>query len=544
MPSSIRMNTSNEDKANASPKPSSDGAMMPFDETIAALASAPGPALRGIVRISGDGTLDLLKRILGHCPEFPERRATRIQSAIPVEPGLDVPVDVHLWPTQRSFTGRPLAELHLIGSPPLLNEVLERACLHGARPAERGEFTLRAFLAGRIDLVQAEAVLGVIEAGSSTELETALGQLAGGISRRIGEIREQLLLHLADLEAGLDFVEEDIEFVHREVLLERLDAGRAFLSDLVQQSENRMQSTGRGRVVLAGLPNAGKSTLFNRLIKEEAALVSPIAGTTRDYLSATMQHAGMSWELIDTAGWESPRDGIDSAAGLLRDEQVHQADLIVWCTPADLPAERAEENQRLLAACRTGATAVSAVPSKAGECMEAVEPGMHGSQSRGTRRVLEIRTKADDIDHEIPGATAVSAVPPEAIERVEGTNHGMHGSQSRGTREETDMPGETLSVSAATSEGIDRLLESIVSRLSEESSASEIVGSTAARCGESLRHALAAADRARELVELGAGDELVSVELRDVLHHLGRIVGDVYTDDILDRIFSRFCIGK
>jgi tRNA modification GTPase len=514
--------TSSDNKTFPPLQPSGTGTGIPFDETIAALASAPGPGLRGIVRISGTGTLDLLRQLLdvpsplphlperegslGRGPQPFQRRAMRFPATITLEPGLELPVDVYLWPTQRSFTGQPLAELHLIGSPPLLNEVLERACLHGARPAERGEFTLRAFLAGRIDLVQAEAVLGVIEAGSSTELETALGQLAGGISRRIGEVREQLLLHLADLEAGLDFVEEDIEFVHRDELLARLDAGREFLADLVAQSENRMQSTGRGRVVLAGLPNAGKSTLFNRLVKEEAALVSPLAGTTRDYLSATMEHAGMSWELIDTAGWESPRDGIDSAAGLLRDEQVHQADLIVWCTPADLPPEQTEENRRLLDACRTGATAVSAVPTEAGASTEAVEPGMHGSQSRGTRQVLEIRTKADCIERE--------------------------------------MPGEIPSVSAATSEGIDRLLEAIVSRLSDESSASEIIGSTAARCGESLRHALAAIERARELVEFGAGDELISVELREVLHHLGRIVGEVYTDDILDRIFSRFCIGK
>lgn len=479
-------------------------------ETIAALASANGPAARGIIRLSGPATLSVLGELLDDKdvtldPLRPRRYPVRIplredgcsppgSSDEIASSSLSLPADLFLWPTRRSFTGEPLAELHLIGSPPLLNEVLEMLFTRGARPAERGEFTLRAFLAGRIDLVQAEAVLGVIEASSSAELETALGQLAGGISGKIREFREQLLLHLADLEAGLDFVEEDIEFVQREELVRRLETAANFLRDLLMQSRDRMQSTGRAHVVLAGLPNAGKSTLFNRLIGMQAALVSTVAGTTRDYLSAPMQAEGVAWDLVDTAGWETARDGIEGLSGLLREEQYRQANVIVWCTPADLAAEEISLNARLLAECRLSSP-----------------------------HVIEIETKAD--------LAGNSSFIPTA---------------GRTLRQEGEIPRvrSRIRVSVTREAGIAALMKTIAEALSGEATVSEIVGSTAARCGESLQHALSGLIRARGLCDVSAGDELIALELRDVLDHLGRIVGEVYTDDILDRIFSRFCIGK
>ncbi|HWL08358.1 MAG TPA: GTPase, partial [Planctomicrobium sp.] len=254
-----------------------------LDDTIAAIASAPGSSLRGIIRISGHNVGDLVQRLFNQ--EFTSdsgsvQTARAHQVSILLEGDLSLTVRLLFWPDHRSFTGEPLAELHGIGSPPLLEEILQRICVSGARPADRGEFTLRAFLAGRIDLVQAEAVLGVIDAADSEELTTALEQLGGGISSKIAAAREQLLLHLADLEAGLDFVEEDIDFVSRPDLLLRLTDAEHWVELLLTQATDRLQSTGRRRVVLAGLPNAGKSTLFNHLAGAEAALVSPTPGTT------------------------------------------------------------------------------------------------------------------------------------------------------------------------------------------------------------------------------------------------------------------------
>jgi len=434
---------------------------------------------------------------------------------VPVAGGrLSLPGQVLYWPTHRSFTGEPLAELHLPGSPPLLNEILARVLVCGARPAQRGEFTLRAFLAGRIDLVQAEAVLGVIDATDAEELQMALSQLAGGISSRLMSLREDLLLHLADLEAGLDFVEEDIEFVQRDELRDRLHFARELVAALLEQAAGRMLARDRMKVVLAGLPNAGKSTLFNRLVGQQAALVSAVAGTTRDYLSGLVTHAGTSFELIDTAGWEAARNEIEAAAGALRNDQLQRAHLVVWCSARDLsPTERTEDR------------------SLREECLAE------------NRCLLDVQTKGDAAPFDRSpknqastpcqrlnegGATAESSPLPEMALHPPG---GL----------EDDRP---LVISAEQGIGLEKLLAEIVARLSTTPSNSEMIGTTAARCEESLQHSLQGLERAIDAVDAGAGDELIALELREVLDHLGRMMGRIYTDDILDRIFSRFCIGK
>ncbi len=456
------------------------------DDTIAAPASPPGPALRGSVRVSGAET----KAVLEQCfhPDDaaawqsirrPWRHAGRIEL-----PGwrTPVPAAVLFWPGARSYTGAPTAEIQLPGSPPLIEAVLARLYAAGARPARAGEFTLRAFLAGRIDLTQAEAVLGVIDAEDHVQLRQALDQLAGGLSGRILALREQLLLHLADLEAGLDFVEEDIDFVHRVELRRRLAEAAEWLHTLQAQAEGRLQSTGRRQVVLAGLPNAGKSTLFNRLAAREAAIVSSRRGTTRDLLSVDLDLAGTAVTLWDTAGWEETADPIDLAAAVLREDRLDRADLVVWCSAAD--AGTGERFQDDLLKARI-------IPR---------------------RPVLFVQTKSELS----PG----------------------------GTGDPTGASG-VLMVSAATGAGLMRLVEAIAAALHQHAGDhGELLSATAARCRESLRQSTAALRQALESLDAGAGDELIAMDLRAGLTALGEICGAVYTDDVLDRIFSRFCIGK
>ena len=298
------------------------------------------------------------------------RVGPRGRSAAGVNPRA-LPVLLYLWPTRRSYTGQPVVEIHAPGSPPLLEAVLADLFQRGVRPAAAGEFTLRAFLSGRIDLVQAEAVLGVIDAADTQHLTAALRQLAGGVSGRIARLRDGLMDLLADLEAGLDFVDEDIQFISRDEVVRRISAAEVEVDELLAQCESRMQSTGRVRVVLAGLPNAGKSTLFNALVGREAALISRTAGTTRDYLRGTVDWQGLAVELIDTAGWEGEGagergsaaeepvragwDGISQAAHALGQNQWEQADLIIWCSACDLePRERQLEAQLLASLRRDG----------------------------------------------------------------------------------------------------------------------------------------------------------------------------------------------
>ncbi len=204
---------------------------MFVDDTIAAIASAPGGAMRGILRISGPGTRDCVRRSFraSASPDWQGvATAQRFSGHLWLPPPAgQVPCELYFWPTKRSYTRQPAAELHTVGSPPILHAALRTVCASGARLAEPGEFTLRAFLAGRIDLAQAEAVLGVVDARGQSELDVALSQLAGGLSAPLGQLRNRLLNLRADLEAGLDFVDEDIEFVSRNEVSRQLDEAAA-----------------------------------------------------------------------------------------------------------------------------------------------------------------------------------------------------------------------------------------------------------------------------------------------------------------------------
>ena len=454
-----------------------------LNDVIVALASAPGSSLRGIIRASGPNVHTLLAD--GFHPDDPVAwqgaRVPQRHTGYYTLPGLSSPlrVSVHRWPTARSYTGQPLIELHLPGSPPILEAMLADLCRRGARIARPGEFTLRAFLAGKLDLIQAEAVLGVIDADDDAGLRTALEQLAGGISHRLAELRHDLLNLLADLEAGLDFVEEHLEFVARGELHARLATARLFVEQLAQTTTGRMHHAGHPRVVLAGLPNAGKSTLFNSLVGTEAALVSAQAGTTRDFLEATVTWSGVTFDLIDTAGWEVSEQEIGAEAQRLRADQLDRASLILWCTAADArDAEHIVDRER--------------------------------QQSCSSAKLLRIVTKADCIS------------------------------------ETWDVDGSLPRVSARSGLGMVELRETILAHWQRISrSDSTWLGTTAARCQESVQATLAALAQAEQAAaDPYLGEELIAVELRDALDHLGRIVGAVYTDDLLDRIFSRFCIGK
>ncbi|MDA0806816.1 MAG: tRNA modification GTPase [Planctomycetota bacterium] len=455
-----------------------------LDQTIAAVASAPGGAGRGIVRVSGGDAVALVHQLFEPGETDAEPASTisyRAAGTVTVSDFPQVPADAWVWPTARSYTGQPMVELHLPGSPPLLERVLETLFEHGVRPARAGEFTLRAFLAGRMDLAQAEAVLGVIDADDHEELTTALNQLAGGLSGKLLQLRGDLLELLADLEAGLDFVEEDIEFVSRKEVMRRLQSGIDVIRQLEQQADGRMLADDRLRVVLAGLPNAGKSTLFNALSKSDDAIVSSVAGTTRDYLASKVSCGELTIELIDTAGLDRSESGIDGAAQKLGGIQVGEADLVLWCSAVDNSDEDRAADLDALADLKSRHDRVVAI------------------KTRG-----DLRTTASD-------------------------------------RKELDAP----MVSAVSGEGLDELRELIAGLLSERSQGErQFVGSTAARSRDSLRRASESLLRAFDAADGSLGDELVAFETRTGIETLGEIVGTIYTDDLLDQIFSRFCIGK
>jgi tRNA modification GTPase len=447
--------------------------LLAIDDTIAAIASAPGGGVRGIVRISGADCLRIASQIFNSpAAQLSQLRvATCLEGELRLPPPIGMlPARLLVWPTSRSYTRQPTAELHTLGSPPILQATLQAVCRAGARVAGPGEFTLRAFLAGRIDLPQAEAVLGVIDAQDQLALQTALAQLAGNLSRPLAALRERLLDLLSHLEAGLDFVEEDIEFVSREELASELASALAELQAVEAKMHSRGTANELPRVALLGAPNAGKSSLFNSLVQADAALVSPQAGTTRDYVSRIARFEGLDCLLVDTAGLDdSPGDEIQVAAQALSQRSHKQADLSLWCCDATRPIVRPPPE---------------------------FDPA----------RTLCVLTKWDQ--------AKIDEVPPG-----------------------------WLRTSAHTCFGITDLRQAIAASFIDQKRG-EVVPATSVRCRLSLQGAHKALSEAQAALVAGTGEEVVAAELRLALDELGQVVGAVYTDDILDRVFSRFCIGK
>ena len=453
---------------------------MQVDETIVAVASNHDGGVRGIVRVSGPSTVSTVAPLFEPHDSSHQleslNAARRVAGTLAVrEPFGEVECDVYLWPNDRSYTRQPTAELHTFGSPPILNAVVETLCQHGARLARPGEFTLRAFLAGRIDLAQAEAVLGVIDAANDRELNIALTQLAGGLSQPLDAVRDTLLNVCADLEAGLDFVDEDIEFISAEQLVGALMESRSMVMDAVEQMQQRGGERQLPRVVLRGEPNTGKSSLWNAMLGADEAIVTNVAGTTRDYLVGRVDLDERSFSIVDTAGVEREDDDLRRAMSGMSGSQAEVAELLLLCIDSSRPLSAWEQAEL----------------------------------AKSVANRLVVVTKCD-----LPRAASLQT----NIADVE--------------------------VSTNDRKSIVELIQRCGDELETLGLEANVVASTVVRCRDALRRVLESVERAIALADSATGDELVAAELRVALDELGQIVGVIYTDDILDRVFSRFCIGK
>lgn len=457
--------------------------LLSTDDTIVALATAAGPGCRGVVRCSGPATIALMRRVfsLAHGRwASVARHAQTLPGHVLLESPLgDIPGLLLLWPTTRSYTRQPAAELHVVGALPVLRAIERRLVQHGGRQAGPGEFTLRAFLAGRIDLAQAEAVLGVVDATDDTELESALRQLAGGLSGPFQQLRSLLLDLLSDLVAGLDFADHEIDLSGATELGARLDSMVTQLRQLQTQMTRRGTARTDCRIVLRGWPNTGKSSLCNALVGRDVALVSAADGTTRDYVRTPVSWNGMTGELIDTAGdsGAAPLDALAADARQLSHEVISAADIELFCMDATRPLNGSERAW------------LAQTPPRA--------------------RVV-VLTKID------------------------------RASTGRG-----NWP-NAVRTSSRTGAGIEQLRQEICAHMRHQSErlAVQGVGATLQRCHGACVVAVAALERAVQLVRTGAGEELVAVELQAALDAIGQVVGVVYTDQVLDNVFARFCIGK
>jgi tRNA modification GTPase len=448
-----------------------------LNDTIVAISTPPGRGGLGVVRISGAEAVAVAGKIL----RFPSGHTWRSWSAalaeLPDELGRAVDqVVVTFFERPRSYTAEDVIEISCHGSPVVLRYAMERAMAEGARPAEPGEFTLRAYLNGRIDLPQAEAVRDLIEATTLYQARIAAQQMDGSVSRRVAPFKEQLLELISLLEAGIDFAEDDVSVAPAEEILRRLDP-------IERGIERLAASFSYGKIVhsgftlaIVGRPNVGKSSLFNRLLEQDRAIVTAIPGTTRDLVSEVAAIRGIPVKLVDTAGIR-PSEELVETLGIERSFQA-MADADVTLVVIDLSAPFEAQDRELI------------------------------ERAKSQGRALIVGNKSDLVRR--------AALPDAAI-----------------------------AVSALTGAGIEDLREAIFRAIAPGGEPEQANGFiTSLRHEQLLRESRDYLAKARGAVAAGVPHEMLLLDLYAALRPIDAITGATTADDILNRIFSTFCIGK
>jgi tRNA modification GTPase len=442
-------------------------------DTIAAISTPLGRGGIGVIRVSGPEALAISSRICD-APEWIPRHAhlttVRADDGGVLDEGL-----VTWFPAPNSYTGEETVELSLHGSSVVLRACLGRLCAAGARLAEPGEFSLRAFLNGRLDLPRAEAVRDLIEATTLYQARVAAQQISGSVSKRLAAPKTELLELIALLEAGIDFAEDDVSVAPVEEIVRRLDSIEAHVRRLIRSFAYGKLVHDGVTLAIVGKPNAGKSSLFNRLLGQDRAIVTEIPGTTRDTISETASFQGIPVRLIDTAGVRESEDPIESQGIERTRRALADADLTVVVLDLSRPLEPVDHE--LLAAAAAG-------------------------------RHLIAANKCD--------------LPPRA-----------------------NVAGEAIPVSALTGEGFDALAERIAAAIQPEDSGAREEGFiTSLRHERLLRECAEYLAKARGAALNGIPHEMILLDLYAALQPLDAITGATTADDILNRIFTTFCIGK
>lgn len=451
---------------------------MNLRDTIVALSTPLGRGGTGVVRLSGPGAREIAARFLRFTGAPAWRPwSSQLASLLDEDGALVDQAVVSFFGAPRSYTAEDVVEIACHGSPVVLRFAVERAVRCGARLAAPGEFTLRAYLNGRIDLPQAEAIRELIDATTLYQARVAAQQVEGSVSRRLRPLKEQLLELIALLEAGIDFAEDDVTVASPVEVLRRLEPLAAQVAALIQSFQSGRLVFEGLTLAIAGRPNVGKSSLFNRLLERERAIVTDVPGTTRDTVSETTSLAGIPVKLIDTAGIRETTDLVETLGVERSHAAMAEADLTLLVV--DLSGPEAAEDRAL---------------------MERLRP----------RAALVAGNKCD-----LPRRFA----PREPLEMV--------------------------AVSAVTGEGIESLREALLARLAPGGMAAPESGAiTSLRHAGLLEECGDALTNARRAVEFGIPHEMLLLDLYAALQPVDAITGATSADDILNRIFSTFCIGK
>lgn len=454
---------------------------MHTSDTIVALSTPPGIGAIGVIRLSGKDSISITDKV------FTGKSLVKVSSHTlhfgTIRAGKQIldEVVVSVFREPKSYTGENVVEISCHGSNYIIRQIIQLLVREGARLAGPGEFTRRAFLHGKFDLAQAEAVADLINADSETAHLAAMNQMRGGFSDEIRQLRERLIHFASMIELELDFGEEDVKFVSRDEL-------RMLVMDLMKVISSLIDSFNLGNVikngvptVIAGKPNSGKSTLLNALLNEEKAIVSEIAGTTRDFIEDEIHLEGITFRFIDTAGIREARDKIEEIGVERTRKKMKEASLIIYMF--DLKEENTTEIRQ--------------------EIDQLAKLGIP---------FIKVGNKIDE-------------APPALLEEL---------------KDEKDM----VFISSRNRENLDNLKDRIIEKVNIEGFRTGDTVVTNLRHYESLFKAHKALEDVFKGIDTSVTGDLLAMDIRQALHYLGEITGEITTDDLLGNIFSKFCIGK
>lgn len=456
---------------------------MGWDDTIVALATAPGVAAIGVIRLSGQRAFEIINHLF-HSKDLDKQASHTIHVGF-LKDG-DLVLDeavVSLFRGPRSYTGEDVVEIGAHGSPFVQQQIIDACIKYGARLAKPGEFTQRAFLNGKLDLAQAEAVADLIASNTSASQKAALHTMRGGFSQKLKELREQLLKFSALIELELDFSQEDVEFADRKLLQELIAELSSSTGQLINSFQLGNVIKNGVSVAIVGKPNAGKSTLLNALLNENRAIVSEIAGTTRDTIEEVLNIDGILFRLIDTAGIRQHTSDIIEQAGMERSfEKIRTADLVLYLF--DVASGSAAE--------------------------------LKNQVTEFKERELKYLIVANKIDamNEMEVRSAYAGVDNIVFISAKEKRH-------------TEVLKERM---------VDMVLDGQIQ--------------TESTIVTNARHYHALKEVSKSLADIKQGmnnkipGDLLALDIRRCLHYLGEITGEVSNEDMLDYIFSKFCIGK
>jgi tRNA modification GTPase len=464
------------------------------DSTIAAIATPAGMGAIAVLRLSGAHAIPICESVfvpsqkgkkLIEQPPYTIHYGKIVDKSITIDQVL-----VSLFRAPNSYTGEDVVEISCHGSTLIQKQILELLIRNGATHAQAGEFTLRAFLNGKMDLSQAEAVADLIASSSEAARRVAIDQMRGGFSNQLHDLRNQLLHFISLIELELDFSEEDVEFADRKQLY-------SLIERIADQTSKLLESFKFGNVIktgipvaIAGKPNVGKSTLLNRILNEEKAIVSDIAGTTRDAIEDTISIEGIAFRFIDTAGLRHTTDTIESIGIERAYTKISQALIVLLLID--------------------GRDAIATVMEEINNIRKSL---------KDNQRMIILVNKSDMVTAQSLQATTDSL--------------------------KSTLPDiKTISLSAKQGENIDALLHELISDFQQPLANSEAVIVTNARHYESLLKAYENLHRVMDGINNQTPTDLLAMDIRQVLHYIGEITGQITTDEILGSIFSKFCIGK